>query len=117
MKDPQTLYLLFNVLLIVVIGLIGWLMKRAIASNDQKVDEAIKLIGEATLAVNKLQLLIVGDYYPRKEHAEYARHLEVTLEQLRENIHKLRDQMQTIVSKVSVMETITSTLKEERSRH
>jgi methyl-accepting chemotaxis protein len=113
MIDPQLFSLLINVMLVAVVGIIGWLIKRAISGNDAKIEEAIKQINGASKSIGDLHLLIVGDYYPRKEHAEYARHMDSTMDQMRNNIHNLRDSLQTITSKMSALEVIVQSLKEQ----
>ena len=113
-RDPQLLYMLVNILLLVVVGLVGWLLKRAVTSNDVLVQTAIKELKELSTAVNKLELLMVGDYYPRREHIEYAKHVENLTSGMRENIHDLRDKLQTIMSKVTVLEATVNTLKETK---
>jgi methyl-accepting chemotaxis protein len=110
--DPQMGFYVMGVLVMLVIAVLGWLLKRAIANNDAKVDRAIIKIGELALCLNKLELLMVGNYYLRQEHIEFARHLEVTLEQLRGNMHNLRDQAQTMMGRVSVVEANFNSLKE-----
>lgn len=115
-RDPQFLYMLVNILLLVVVALVGWLLKRAVSSNDHLVQSAIKELKEVSSAVSKLQLLIVGDYYPRKEHNEYAHHIEVELTRLRENVHGLRDQAQSLLSRLTVVESSLNTMKEALKR-
>lgn len=111
--DPIALVVV-NCLLLLVIGVVGWLLKRAISSNDEKIVEATKEIKEATKAVSQLQLLIVGDYYPRKEHREYEKRMDGILEQVRGNVHSLRNDYQTLLARVSVLEVTVQTIKDTK---
>lgn len=113
-RDPQVTYLLVNVLLMLVVGGVGWLLKRAISGGDEKLDKVASRVEETTKEVGKLQLLIVGDYLLRREFLEYQKHVDGVLEQLRNNIHNLRDGGQSTASKLAMLEGILNTLKETK---
>lgn len=106
MVQPQYAYALFNLLLVIVIGLIAWLMKRAIQGVDSSVNKASDKLDNLSAHVNELRVQIVGDYITRKEHSEQIKHLENLIDQHRENIHKLRDQTQTMVNKITFLEAL-----------
>lgn len=115
MSQPQILAMVLNFSFVLVIAVVGWLLRRAIAQQD----ETLKLLGtkmEANnQAINSLQLLIVGDYYPRKEHVAFAEHVNHVLDQIRANVHALRTELQSNVSRVAILETKIQLNKEARN--
>ena len=115
MTQPQIFAVLINFSFILIIGVVGWLLKRAITSQDETLRVLSTKLEANNAAINSLQLLIVGDYFPRKEHVAFAEHVNHVLDQLRANIHNLRNELQTTVSKIAVMETKMERAKEDRS--
>lgn len=99
--------LLLNAAVLILVAFVGWLLRRAIYNQDETIKIGLGKVDKVEAAVSQLQLLIVGDYYPRKEHQVYVEQMAHTIDQLRSNIHTLRDQLQTIAAKVSVMEALT----------
>lgn len=104
LKDPQILYMLINMFLMLFIGAVGWLLRRAINNSDEKIDQVVKEVKDSTKAMTQLQVLIVGDYLTRKEYAENQKNVSSVLEQLRENVHGLRGHIQTNATKIAMLE-------------
>lgn len=106
MSSSQIIPLLVNLALMVVVAAVGWLIRRAISANDIRIDTLGTKLEATTTAINRLELLIVGDYYPRKEHLIYADNVNKLLEQIRGNIHELRAVLQTLQNRISIVEVI-----------
>lgn len=104
MKDPQLFYFVLNVSVVLVMAVVGWLLRRAIAGNDAKVEKVIEKIDGAATELSKLQILIAGEYFRREEQSEFSKHVEGVLAQLRGNIHDLRDGSQATATKVAMLE-------------
>ena len=100
------LSILLNGAILLMVGFVGWLLRRAIYNQDETIKIGLGKVDKLDAAVAQLQLLIVGDYYPRKEHQVYVEQMAHTIDQLRSNIHSLRDQIQTVTSKMSVLEAL-----------
>lgn len=100
------LSILLNAAILILVGFVGWLLRRAISNQDETMKVGLQKVDRVEAAVSQLQLLIVGDYYPRKEHQVYVEQMAHTIDQLRSNIHSLRDQIQAVTSKMSVLEAL-----------
>lgn len=96
--------ILLNGMILIVMGIVGWLLKRAISTQDESIKSLVNKVDEANKSVNQLQLLIVGDYVPRKELANLTETFQHTTDQLRQSMHNLRDQIQAMISRISLVE-------------
>lgn len=109
---PHYAYALFNLLLVVVLGLIAWLMKRAISGTDESIKQATTKIDNMVTQISEIRVMIAGDLYPRKEHMEYARHVDEQMNMLRKSIHDLRDEIQPLVNRLTILEAL---MRKEKS--
>lgn len=114
MSQTQLFAVILNFSFILVIGVVGWLLRRAITAQDTTLQELGRKLEQNNTAIASLQLLIVGDYFPRKEHVAFAEHINHVIDQLRANIHNLRNEIQTVVNKQTVIETKLERAEEDR---
>ena len=112
---PEYTIAIFNLLLIVVMGVIAWLVKRAVTATDRQIEIAVAKIEEMAKVLGEVRVMIAGDLYPRKEHTEFARHMEEQLNLLRTSVHDLRDSIQQAINKVAVLEAIVQKRKHVHS--
>lgn len=106
MRETTTLLIVSNAALFVLLGALGYMIRRAITHNDTRIEAAIKQSASIEQAINQLQLLIVGDYYPRKEHITYAGEVSERLEKIRADIHELRTHLQTTGNRLGILELL-----------
>lgn len=104
--EPWMVQALTNAAFVVVLAFVGWLAKRAISNLDDSVRAAGNKAESIEKSVNELKLLIVSDFYPRKEHMAYADQVLRDLEQIRKNIHDLRDKLQPIVAEQAMIRVL-----------
>jgi len=106
MTETNTLLIISNGALFLLLGVLGYLIKRAISGNDSRIEQAIIKSVAIESSIANLQLLIVGDYYPRKEHIAYANEVSEKLDKIRTDMHNLRDSIHAIGNKVGILELL-----------